>query len=110
MIHRLFAGHFDADAAVSGRELRITRPIDIDKVLDVIRELKLVGDGHSFQLGKDAMTLEDGYVDCPWLTMNVNRESVAFMLRLNEETNCMFIDLGHGELVDREVLEESLGQ
>ena len=108
MFHRIIAGFFDQDAAVSCRKLVILRPLDLDKVSSVIREFGFPGDGQSFNVGKDVMTIEDGYVDCPWLTLHVNRKSVEFMLRLNEETACMFVDLGHRELVSVDHLQESL--
>ncbi len=109
MFHRLLAGFFDAEAVTSSRTLSVTKPIDSDIVVRLAQEAGLEGDGRTFQIAGNTMELAKGYVDCPWLTPRVNRKAVEFMLRLNEETECMFVDLGHGEVVDPGVLRESIG-
>jgi len=108
VFHRLLAGHFKADAVVSSRTLNVVRPIDLEAVSRLVEEAGLEGDGRTFKIAGDTMKIADGYVDCPWLMPQVNRESVKFMLRLCEETECMFVDLGHGEVVDTGVLRESI--
>ncbi len=110
MLHRLLAGHFDADDVMASRTPNVLRPIDLDIVSRLIQEANLEGDGRTFQIGGDFMEVADDHVNCPWLTPGVNREAVEFMLRLNEETECMFVDLGHGEVVDATVLCESIGE
>ena len=110
MFHRLFAGFFDADSVTTSRLLVVKRPLELEVVYRLADEFSLAGDEQIFNIGDDTMEIRDGYVDCPWLTPGVNRSAVDFMLRLNEETKCMFVDLGHGEVVDTDVLNESIGR
>jgi hypothetical protein len=108
MFHRLLAGFFDEQAAASRRGVKVVKPLEIAIVLGIIHELGIEGDGESFRVGNDVMTIQDGYVDCPWLTVQVNRKAVEFMLRLNQETGCRFLH-NYCEIIDVQELKESLG-
>ena len=109
MHHRLMAGHFEKEPAVTSRRLVIVTPLDLEVVYSVLNDCGLSADGHVFMVGKDELILHDeGYLDCPLLTAGTNKRAVDFMLRISDLTHCMFVELGQGEIVSDDVLRESM--
>jgi hypothetical protein len=105
MIHKLTMGHFDVEA-LQNRRLVVIRPLDMNVVTRLLREVgELSDDGAS--LGGHAVEFKDGYVVCPWL-MGPQRVSATeeFTRRLQQETGCVLYDIGRREIVTLEQMAD----
>lgn len=109
MIHRIAAGFFDSNAIVTYRRVHVTQPLNSDIVVKLLDEFNLKYSSGDIEIDDDDfVNMRNGFVDCPWLSIGVNQKAVRFLLRLHEETGCMFADVAHGEIIKPDELKASI--
>jgi hypothetical protein len=101
MVHWLTLGHLDPEAV---RQLRavVLRPLDMNLVMCLLRELGTVDKKGNAWLGAFPVRFEQGYISCGWLGAVRNRVAEDFARRLQGETGCLVADIQHGEIIDIE--------
>jgi hypothetical protein len=106
MLHNLTIGHFDPVAMVNERRIAVLRPLDLDAVHRLIKELGDIGKDGVPTLEKGKVELGDGYLVCPWRIAGWhNRTAEEFALRLQQETGCILADREHSRIIEPQQLQ-----
>lgn len=101
MIHKLTIGHFDVEA-LQNRRLVVLRPLDMNVVTRLLREVGQVGEDDRASLDGYAIEVKDGYLVCPWLMAHRLLAAEEFARRLRQETGCVLYDTARREIVTLE--------
>jgi hypothetical protein len=110
MIHILTMGHLDP-AAVSRRQAVVMRPLDMDIVNRLLRELGGTDEQGRPTLDGVPVEIRDGTVACRWLIGGYcNQVAEEFALRLQKETGCVLADREHSRVIEPEQLQGLSGQ
>ncbi len=106
MLHNLTMGHLDPAAIVAERRIAVLRPLEIDVVDRLLKELGGIDSDGSPTLERGKVEFCDGYVVCPWRIGGWhNRTAEEFALRLRQETGCVLADREHSRIIEPEQLE-----
>lgn len=98
MLHKLAMGHFDVEA-MNDHRLVVMRPLDMDVVTRLLREVGDVDDDGRARLGGHAVEFKVGYIVCPWIMPEWVEVTEEFARRLCHETGCVKFDVGRREVV-----------
>jgi hypothetical protein len=101
MLHKLTMGHFDSEA-LKNRRLVVLRPLDMNVVTRLLREVGQVSENGRASLGGHAVEFKDGYIVCPWLMPEQVLATEEFARRLQQETGCILYDATCREIVTPE--------
>ena len=66
MLHNLTIGHLDPAAIVSEHRIAVLRPLEIDVVDRLLKELGGIDKDGSPTLERGKVEFRDGYLVCPW--------------------------------------------
>ena len=106
MLHNLTIGHLDPAAIVSERRIAVLRPLEIDVVHRLLKELGGIDKDGSPTLERVKVEFRDGYLVCPWRIGGWhNRTAEEFALRLQQETGCVLADREHSRIIEPEQLQ-----
>ncbi len=106
MLHNLTIGHLDPAAIVSERRIAVLRPLEIDVVDRLLKELGGIDEDGSPTLERGKVEFRDGYLVCPWRIGDwPNRMAEEFALRLQQETGCVLADREHSRIIEPEQLQ-----
>jgi hypothetical protein len=106
MLHNLTLGHIDPVAIVSERRIAVRRPLEIDVVHRLLKELGGIDKDGRATLEKAKVEFGDGYVVCPWrIGAWHNRTAEEFARRLQQETGCVLADREHSRVIEPEQLQ-----
>jgi hypothetical protein len=106
MLHNLTIGHFDPAAIVSERRIVVLRPLEMDAVHRLLKELGGIDKDGSPTLESGKVEFGDGYLVCPWrIGAWQNRTAEEFALRLQQETACVLADREHSRIVEPDQLQ-----
>jgi len=101
MLHNLTIGHLDPDAIVTERRIAVLRPLEMDTVNRLLKELVGIGMDGSPKLESGKVDFRDGYLVCPWRIGGWhNRTAEEFALRLQQETGCVLADREHSRIIE----------
>jgi len=110
MLHNLTIGHLDPAAIVSERRIAVLRPLEIDVVHRLLKELGGIDKDGSPTLERGKVEFRDGYLVCPWRIGGWhNRTAEEFALRLQQETGCVLADREHSRIIEPEQLQGLTG-
>ena len=109
MIHDLTIGHLDP-AGIPERRKTVIKVLEMDVVNRLLDELAVTDAEGNTTLGGSRIRLENGYVVVPWLGGRTNRVSEEFALRMQRETGCLIVKLGHRCVIGPEQLQGLGGQ
>ena len=105
MLHNLTIGHLDPAAIVSERRISVLRPLEIDAVHRLLKELGCIDKDGSPTLERGKVEFRDGYLVCPWRIGGwQNRTAEEFALRLQQETRSVLADREHSRIIEPEQL------
>jgi hypothetical protein len=109
MIHDLTIGHLDR-AGVTVRRRTVLKPLEMDVVNRLLKELGGTDAEGNPTLEGAKVRFEDGTVVVPWLGGWTNRIAEEFALRMQRETGCLIVDLGHRYVVEPDQLQGLSGE
>jgi hypothetical protein len=109
VIHDLTIGHLDP-ASIPERRKTVIKALEMDVVNRLLDELGGTDAEGNTTLGGSRIRFENGYVVVPWLGGWTNRVSEEFALRMQRETGCLIVDLGHPCIIVPEELRGLDGQ
>jgi len=106
MLHNLTIGHFDPAAIVSERRIVVLRPLEMDAVHRLLKQLGGIDKDGVLTLERGRVEFRDGYLVCPWCIGGWhNRTAEEFALRLQQETGCVLADREHSRIIEPEQLQ-----
>lgn len=125
MKHPLFIGHFDVN--VRSIRPRVTKPIDLEKVLAVLlthcdREadgtpmvaemteevaLPVAAGMWLGRIGQEDVHAKAGYLVCPWLSGGVNKKSIMLIFELYDKLGVQIYEPGDERYFSPETLAET---
>jgi hypothetical protein len=109
VIHDLTIGHLDP-ASIPERRKTVIKALEMDVVNRLLDELGGTDAEGNTTLGGSRIRFENGYVVVTWLGGWTNRVSEEFALRMQRETGCLIVDLGHRCVIGPEQLQGLGGQ
>jgi hypothetical protein len=105
MLHNLTIGHLDPAAIVSERRIVVQRPLEMDAVHRLLKELGAIDKEGVPTLERGKVEFRDGYLVCPWRIGGWhNQTAEEFALRLHQETGCVLADREHSRIIGPEQL------
>jgi len=106
MLHNLTIGHLDPTAIVSERRIAVRRPLEMDIVHRLLKELGGIDNDGGPTLERGKIEFRDGYLVCPWRIGGWhNRTAEEFALQLQQETGCVLADREHSRIIEPEQLQ-----
>jgi hypothetical protein len=106
MLHNLTIGHFDPAAIVSERRIAVLRPLEMDAVHRLLKELGGVDKDGVLTLERGRVEFRDCYLVCPWCIGGWHKRTAEeFALRLQQETGCVLADREHSRIIEPDQLE-----
>ena len=108
MFHNLHVGFLDPIHVVH-REVRVVRAFPPDPLHALLSKYGDITPNGTVSFLGERVFVDDGYVVCPWLHIGENLATVRFALEaIDAFPGCIVADLGHGRVVERGELEESV--
>ncbi len=106
MLHNLTIGHLDPAAIISERRVVVLRPLEMDAVHRLLKELGGIDRDGNPTLEGGKVEFRDGYLVGPWRIGGWrNRTAEEFALRLQQETGCVLADREHSRIIEPEELQ-----
>jgi hypothetical protein len=106
MLHNLTMGHLDPAAIVSERRITVVRPLELETVDRLLKELGRTDRDGSPMLDGAKVEFREGYLVCPWRIGGWHNRAVEeFALRLQHETGCVLADREHSRIIEPEELQ-----